>query len=142
VAHQIFVGIAQNVVAIGAVAGEVQVLRLEDADQVGQLVDLLLALTKKRGIVEVCLDAQAVGLFQRADDLLVDLVADVALALEGHHVLETGAGRNGDFGKRLVLVLVTDVLDEQQHQHVILVLAGVHAAAQFVATGPKLGIEV
>jgi hypothetical protein len=42
---------------------------------------------------------------------------------------------------RLAGVLVADVLDEQQHQDVILVLAGVHAAAEFIAARPKGGIE-
>jgi hypothetical protein len=35
-----------------------------------------------------------------------------------------------------------DVFDKQQHQNVVLVLAGVHAATQFVAAGPELGVEV
>ena len=38
-------------------------------------------------------------------------------------------------------VFVADVLDEQQDQDVVLVLAGVHAAAQLVATGPKGAVE-
>src|SRR6266705_803699 len=62
----------------------------------------------------------AVG--QRGDDLLVDLVADVALALEGDHVLEAGSGRDRDRGVGLADVLVADVLNEQQHEDVVLVL--------------------
>ena len=42
---------------------------------------------------------------------------------------------------RLAGVLVADVLDEQQDQDVVLVLAGVHAAAQFVAARPEGGVE-
>src|SRR5690606_8636978 len=38
-------------------------------------------------------------------------------------------------------VFVRDVLDEQHEQHVVLVLGGVHAAAQGVAAGPDGGIE-
>jgi hypothetical protein len=38
-------------------------------------------------------------------------------------------------------VFVTDVLDEQEDEDVILVLAGVHAAAQFIATGPERTVE-
>ena len=43
------------------------------------------------GVVEVRHVGQLVGLGQRPEDLLVDLVADVALALERDHVGEAGA---------------------------------------------------
>ena len=36
-----------------------------------------------------------------------------------------------------VSVFVGDVFDEQHEQDVVLVLAGIHAAAQFIARGPK-----
>lgn len=45
--------------------------------------------------------------------------------------LRSGAGR----------VLVSDVLDEEQHQHIILVLAGVYATAQFVSALPERAVE-
>ena len=38
-------------------------------------------------------------------------------------------------------VFVADVLDEQQDEDVVLVLAGVHAAAQLVAACPEGGVE-
>ena len=41
-----------------------------------------------------------------------------------------------------VAVFVGDVLDEQHEQDVVLVLAGIHAAAQFIAGGPERGVEV
>ena len=44
-------------------------------------------------------------------------------------------------GEGLAGVLVADVLDEQQDEDVVLVLAGVHAAAQFVAARPEGGVE-
>ncbi len=78
---------------------------------------------------------------QRADDLLVDLVADIARALEGEHVLEASAGRDGDRRVGLAGVFVADVLDEQQDQDVVLVLTGVHAAAQLIAAGPQGAIQ-
>ena len=68
-----------------------------------------------------------------ADDLLVDLVADVGLALERDHILEAGPRRDGDGREGHARVLVADVLDKQQDQDIVLVLAGVHAAAQRVA---------
>ena len=82
-----------------------------------------------------------VGVSQRRDDFLVDLVADVGLALERDHVLEAGALGNRDRRVRYVGVFVADVFDEQHHKHVILVLAGIHAAAQFVAAGPERRVE-
>lgn len=39
-------------------------------------------------------------------------------------------------------VLVGDVLDEQHEQDIVLVLAGVHAAAKLVARGPEGGDDV
>ena len=141
VPHQVFVGVAQDVVAVSAVLREVERGVLEDGDEVGEPVHLLLAVAELGGVVEVRHVGQLVGSGQRPEDLLVDLVADVGLALEGHHVLEAGARRNRDRGVGHAGVLVADVLDEQQHQHVVLVLAGIHAAAQLVAAGPEGGVE-
>ena len=92
------------------------------------------------GVVEVRkvgLRQLLVGRGQRGDDLLVDLVADVRLALQGDHRLEAGTLRNLDRRKRLPLELVADVLDEQQRQDVVLVLAGIHPAAKCIAARPR-----
>ena len=78
---------------------------------------------------------------ERAENLLVDLVADVGLALERDHVGKARAGRDGDGRVGLASVAVTDVFHEQQHEDVVLVLRGIHAAAQFVAARPERGIE-
>ena len=43
VPHEVFVGIAQDVVALGAVLGEVEGLVLEDGDEVGEPLHHLLA---------------------------------------------------------------------------------------------------
>ena len=93
---------------------------------------------------EVAAGEAGVGVDQRLDDLGVDLVADVALALERDHVLEARALRNDDRRGEVVAVavFVGDVLDEQHEQDVVLVLAGIHAAAQFIAGGPEGGVEV
>jgi hypothetical protein len=83
VAHQVFVGIAQNIVALGAVLGKVEAGVLKDCNQVGQPVHHLFARAELGGVVEIRHIRKLVGVGQRGDDLLVDLVADVALALEG-----------------------------------------------------------
>ena len=57
------------------------------------------------------------------------LVADVWLTFERYHILETRPHWDRDRRIRHARILIADVLDEQQHQHIILVLAGIHAAA-------------
>ena len=41
-----------------------------------------------------------------------------------------------------IAVFVRDVFDEEHEQDVVLVLAGVHAAAEFIAGGPEGRVEV
>ena len=66
------------------------------------------------------------------------------LPLEGDHVLEAGALWNRDGRGEVigVAVFVGDVFDEQHEQDVVLVLAGIHAATQFIAGSPEGGVEV
>jgi len=67
---------------------------LEDADQVAQALDQSRAFAPLFWIVEVgevAAGEAGVGIDEWLDNLRVDLVADVALALEGDHVLEAGA---------------------------------------------------
>ena len=141
VPHQVFVGIAEDVVALGAVLGKIECLVFKYGDQVGEPVHHLLAAAKLGGVIEVRHVGQLVGICQWRDDLFVDLVTDVALALERDHVFEACAFGNGNRCKRLTGVFVADVFDEQQDQDVVLVLAGIHAAAQFIAARPKGGIK-
>ena len=104
-----------------------------DGDEVGEAVHLVFAVAEFGGVVEVRHVGQFVGLDERGDDLLVDLVADVADAFEGDHVFEAGAFGDGDGGVVHAGVFVADVLDEEEDEDVVFVLAGVHAAAEFVA---------
>ena len=53
VAHQVFVGIAQDVVVVGPVACEVERRCLEDCDQVGEAIDQLLTAAQLGLVVEV-----------------------------------------------------------------------------------------
>lgn len=141
-AHQILISISQNVVAIGTVLREVQRRVFKRGDQVGEPIHHLFASAELGGVIEVRHVGQLVGCSQRAHDALVDLVANVGAALERHHVGKAGTSRDGDGREGLPGVLVADVFDEQQHQHVILVLAGIHAAAQFVTRCPEGRIEL
>ena len=137
VAHQVLIGIAKNIVAISAVLGEVEGFILKNRDQIGEPLNLLLIVTELGGVVKVRHIGELVGLSKRGDDLLVDLVADVALTLEGDHILEAGTGRDHNRREGQARILIADVLDEQQDKDVILVLAGVHTAAQLVTTRPE-----
>ena len=141
--HQVFVGVAQQIVALGAIAPEIEIGAVEDGDQVGEPIHHLLALAELVLVVEIGLvdDAlEIVGLGELGDDL-VDLVADLLVALEGDHVGEAAALGDIEHGVFLAGVLVGDVLDEQQDQHVVLVLRSVHAAAQLVAAFPERTVE-
>ena len=62
---------------------------------------------------------ELVGIGQRGDDHLVDLVADVALVLEGNHVLEAGARRYRDRCLGLACIFVANILDEKQHEDAV-----------------------
>jgi hypothetical protein len=81
VPHQVFIGVAEDVVALGAVLGEVERRVLEDGDEIGEPVHHLLAGPELGGVVEIGKSRTAVGAGQRGDDLLVDLIADVGLPL-------------------------------------------------------------
>ena len=147
VAHEILVGIAQDVVVLRAVVREIQLGLLEDADEVGEAIHHRLPLAQFVRVVEVgeiAASKARVGVDERLDDLGIDLVADVGLSLEGDHVLEAGPLGDGDRRSEVigVPVLVGDVFDEQHKQDVVLVLAGIHAAAQFIAGGPEGGVEI
>ena len=96
VPHEIFVGVAEEVVAVGAVLREVEGGILEDGDEVGEALHHLLAAAELVRVVEVRHVGQLVRLSERPENLLVDLVADVGLALERDHVGEARALRDGD----------------------------------------------
>ena len=133
VPHQVLVGVAQQVVALGPIGAEVE--RGEDGDQLGESVLHLFAAAQLGFVIEIGLvddTLEVVGLGEPGDDF-VDLVANLLVALELHHVGKTAPG--GHVKERIGLV--RDVLHEQQRQDVVLVLRGIHAAAQLVAALPE-----
>ena len=91
--HQKFVGIAQQVVALCAVAPEVHAL--EYGDQLGETINHGFRLAQLVLRIEVWKVFRAgqggVGCCQPADDL-VDLVADLLVALCRHHVGKAATG--------------------------------------------------
>ena len=132
-AHQVLVGVAQQVVSLGPIGAEVEAIK--DGDQLGEPVLHLFAAAELGFIVEIGLvndPLEVVSLGESADDF-VDLVANLLVALELQHVGKAAPG--GHIEERIGLV--RHVLHEQQSQDVILVLRGIHAAAQLVAALPQ-----
>ena len=103
---------SRHVVTIGAVLGKIECLVLKNGDEIGEPIHHFLAAAELCRVVEVRHVGQLVGAGKRRYDLLVDLVANVGLSLEGHHVLEGCALGNGDRGEGLAREFVADVFDE------------------------------
>ena len=74
-------------------------------------------------------------------DDLIHLLANFLIPLERNHVGETATLGHVEQIVLLAGGFIGDVFHEQQDEDVVLVLRGVHAAAQFVATGPEGGVE-
>ena len=119
---------------------------LEDVDQVGQPLDLRLPFAELVRIVEVgevaagepvlaSISGAMTCVLILSPMSLLPLSATMSLKLAPFGIVIGGA-------KLVVRVLVGDVLDEQHEQDVVLVLAGIHAAAQLVARRPDGGVEV
>ena len=146
VLHQILVGVADEIVVRRPVVGEVEILVLKDADEVRDGLDKILALAEFLLVGEVRVRDRSRQLFVRLADAGEDHVhalADVRLALERDEIVESAAVGQIDVEIGVaVLGAVADVLDEQDDQHVVLVLARVHAAPQFVARLPELRVEL
>ena len=89
-AHEVLIGIAQNVVPIGAVAGKIQVLK--NADKLVQTMHHLRTAAELGGIVEIGEFRQAVFGSDGFKNFLVELIPKVRTAFKGHHVGKAGAG--------------------------------------------------
>jgi len=145
--HEIFVGIARNIILFRPMLREVEGRVFKDADQVAEAFDSgspFAWFVRVIEIREVAASQSAVGINQRLNDLRVDLVADVILAFQGDHIFETGPLWNDNRGLEAIVVgvLVGNVFDEQHKQDVVLVLAGIHAATQFITGRPQGGIAI
>ena len=69
VPHQVFVSIAEDVVALGAVLGNIECLVFKYGDQVGEPVHHLLAAAQLGRVIEVRHVGQLVGICQWRDEL-------------------------------------------------------------------------
>ncbi len=87
-----------------------------------------------------CTTTRVVGVGQRLRMTLLILVTDllVALAAATISAKPVPSGMVDQRRRRSsAAVFVGDVFDKQQDQDVVLVLAGIHAATQFIARFPK-----
>ena len=146
--HQVLVGVAEDVVVLGAVLREVERGVLEDADQVGRgappspapspsLFGSLKSGKSLRARRELAsISGWMTWVLILSPMSLLPLSATMSLKLAPLGMVTGGAKSS------LVAVFVGDVFDEQHEQDVVLVLAGIHAAAQFIAGGPEGGVEV
>ena len=139
--HQVFICITKNIVAIGAVFAEIQRFIFKNSDQAGQPVNHFLAAAKLGRIVEIGHVGEFVGASQRFDDFFVDIVTDGCFTFQRNHVIEARTFGNYDWRIGYVGVFVADIFDKQQHQHIVLVLTGIHAPAQFIATRPYRAVQ-
>ncbi len=148
VPHQVLVGVAEDVVVLGAVLREVELrasakmlIRLVSRSTMACPSPSLLESLKSGKSLRA---SRALASTSGAMTCVLILSPMSLLPREREHVLEARA--LGDRDRRgevvAVAVLVGDVLDEQHEQDVVLVLAGIHAAAQLVARGPERGVEV
>jgi len=141
VAHQILVGIAENIVPLCPIFGKIKRRIFKNGDEVGERIDLVLAAAKLGVVVEVRHVGELVGARQRPKNTLVDLVADVGFAFEGNHIPEACALGNGYGSIEDTSIFIADILDKKQDKHIVFILAGIHTAAQFVTALPQGGVE-
>ena len=144
-AHEILIDITQDVVAGGLVPAEVELAAAEDVDEPCELLDHFVALADLRLVVEVDIlehTSEHLVVLRERGEGYVDLLADVMLVPEFLEVLEGAALGNNDGGVFHTRVTVGDVLHENERQHVVLVLAGVHAAAKLVAEAVQRIVQI
>ncbi len=141
VPHQVLVGVAEQVVALGAVCPEVKPLKYRHKP--GEAVLHLFSPPELRLVVEVRLvdDAPEIVCFREPADDLVDPIADLLVALQFHHIGETSTLRHHDDRVLPSSVPVGDVLHKQQREDVVLVLRGIHTTTELIATAPEGAIE-
>jgi len=138
VLHQILIGITDEVVIGSAVLAEVKIVILEYGNKIAERVDFVFSLSQFRVILEVCHEDsfKLVGL-GKGSHLLVHLFANVGLALESDEVFKKASLRNVNIKTIIATTLVADVFHEENHQHIILVLACIHTATKFIAAFPQ-----
>ena len=99
--HEVLISVPQQIVALGTVGAEIEIL--EYGDQLGEPILHLSAGTEFALIVEVRLidDPLEIVCLGEPGDNLVDFVANLNVAFQFHHVGKAAA--IGDFNERIKL---------------------------------------
>ena len=136
--HEILVGIADDVIAAGTVIFEVNRRILKYGDQAGHLVDQFFAGAKLIRIVEANIRKRALKsvVLKELLDNLIHALPNIWLSFRENQVIKGRPLADGKFGKRLTLVSVRYIFEEQQDKHIILVPCRFHAASQLIASLP------
>jgi len=143
VPHQVFIGVAEDVVPIGAIPAEVQLFTAEDVDESRQRRHHLWAAAEFLGVVEVGAvdDVLEVVRLRDTGDRGVDPLADVLGAAQLLQVVERAT--QGHIDQRVVLAgAVGHVFHEEEREDVVLVKGCIHAATELVAAVPKGAVDV
>ena len=139
VAHQIFVGVSKQIVALCAVLTEVQGWILKDRHQIREAILHLLPLAQLIGIIEVRhIDhAFEIVVLGELRNNLVDLIADLFIAFQCNHIGKSATRRNLNQRIALTRIFVGDVFYEEEDENIILILRGVHPTTKFIAAFPQ-----
>ena len=140
VAHQIFVCVAENVIAAGFIVFEIEFRTLKDGDQSSEFIHHFLTLAQLRFIIKMRIVDHAtkviIARICKLGNHLIHLFADVFVAFQSNKIIKATAIRNCDIGIFYALEFIGYILDKQKRQNIILILRGVHAASEFIATCP------
>ena len=138
-AHQIFVGVSDDVITFGLVPGEVKFRALEDGYEIGQLINHFLTASKLLLIIKMSNinnTLQVSILVSKACYDFIHTFADVFLSLQSNKVIKGAARpllRIGIFIMCLIkdlnvfigsfiLKFIGDILHEQKSQDIVLIL--------------------
>ncbi len=91
------------------------------------------------GVVDDALEVVGIGQCADGD---VDAFANVWFALESDEIVERATGRHVDQAVAVRLRLVGYVLHEEQGEHIVLVLGGIHTAPELIRAGPQRAVEL
>lgn len=135
--HQILVSIADKVVIGCTILTEVEILVLEYCNKIAECIDLVFTLAEFCIIFKVCNENtfEAIG-FGKCLYLFVYLLANVRITFEGDKVLKITIFWNVNIKALIATTLITDILNEENYQYIIFVLACIHAATKFIAAFP------
>ena len=142
--HEVFVSIADDVVAAGDIVLEIERGVLKHANQAGHFIDQFLSGTQLVRIIET--DIREIPLqviaFQKFLDNFVSFFANIWIAPQLRQVVERRARSNIKFREPFSLVSVRDIFEEQENQHIVLVSRRLHAAAQLIARPQQSGVQL